>query len=169
MKNKRGDKLISVYWFAILILVAGGVFAMVYIFYSAPYDVREIEGTILNNKIADCISEKGLINEKIFEKDFQDNFLEECHLTFNVENENNWKENLQYYLDVKIYDVNDFEKSLVDFNKGNRNLLTSCEIASKNYEKLAKCVEGKFYTLGDKQYLVKVLSIIRKSEKNVKQ
>lgn len=164
--NKRGDKLISVYWFAILILVAGGIFAMVYIFYGAPYDVREIEGTIMVNKIADCISQKGRINDEIFEKDFQENFLEKCHLNFNVEND--W-DDLQYYLEVKIYDVEDLVNPKADFNNGNLNLVSSCEIENEDYEKLAKCVKGKFYTLGDKQYLVEVLSIIRKSEKNVKQ
>ena len=166
--NSRGDKLISVYWFAILILVAGGISAMVFIFYSAPYDIREIEGTILVNKVADCISQKGLINEEIFGVDFQENFLERCYLNFNVEDD--WEE-LQYHLDVKIYGVGDVENSLIDFNKGNLNLISSCNIANENYEKLAKCVEGKFYSLGENgnQYLIKILSIVRKSEKNVKQ
>lgn len=166
MNNKKGDKLISIYWFAILILVAGGVSAMVYIFYSAPYDIREMEATILNNKIADCISQKGEFEMEFLEKDFQDNFLEKCHLNFDVEDENDWGNTGQYYLDVKIYDINMI--SLADFNKGNKNLVSSCKIASEDYEKLAKCVEGRFYAYGDKQYLIKILSIIRKSEKNVK-
>ncbi len=166
--NKRGDKLISVYWFAILILVAGGISAMVYVFYGAPYDIREMEATIMTNKISDCISENGLINEKIFEKDFQENFLEKCNLNFDVEDENDWSNVPQYYLDVKIYSVENLINPEVDFNHGNLNLVSSCEIASGDYDKLAKCVNGKFYSLGDKQYLVEILSIIRKSEKNVK-
>lgn len=164
--NTRGDKLISVYWFTILILVAGGISAMVYIFYSAPYDVREMEGAIMINQVADCISQKGKINEKIFEEDFQNNFLEKCHLNFNAEDD--WEE-LQYYLDVKIYGIDDLENPIINLSEGNLNWISSCEIANDNYEKLAKCVEGRFYVLGDKQYLVEILSIIRKSEKNVKQ
>lgn len=164
MNNKRGDKLISVYWFTILILVAGGVSAMVYIFYSAPYDVREMEGTIMINQVADCISQKGLINEKIFEEDFQNNFLERCHLTFDVEDD--W-EDVQYYLSVEVFDID--KNLIVGFNEGNSNWISSCEIASEDYNKLAKCVEGRFYASGNEQYLIKILSIVRKSEKNVKQ
>lgn len=166
--NRKGDKLISVYWFAILILVAGGIVAMVYIFYGTQYDVREIEGKIMVNRIADCISWKGVLNKAVFEQSYQEDFLENCHLTF--ETENNWQD-LQYYFSVKIFDVEDLGNVQVEFNKGNLNLLSSCEIADENYEKLARCVEGRFYATGEegKQYLIKILSIVRKSEKNVKQ
>ncbi len=51
IKNKRGDKILSLYWFAVLIIVAGGIFGMVYVFYGSPYDVREIEANVLLNKI----------------------------------------------------------------------------------------------------------------------
>ncbi len=61
-----GDKVLSIYWFAIIVIVAGGVFGMAYNFYGAPYDVRELEGDVLSNKIADCISSQGYLNEKLF-------------------------------------------------------------------------------------------------------
>ena len=55
--NKRGaEKIISVYWFVILFLVAGTIAYSVSIFYGNPYDVREIESNILANKIADSNS-----------------------------------------------------------------------------------------------------------------
>jgi len=61
-KNKRGaEKVLSVYWFVILLLVAGGVFAMVYNFYHHPYDVREIEANLMINTVADCVSTGGKI------------------------------------------------------------------------------------------------------------
>jgi len=166
--NNRGDKLISVYWFAILILVAGGIIAMVLIFYGAQYDVREIEGEIMNNKISDCISYKGLINENVFEKNYQDNLLKNCHVTFNVEE--SWTD-IQYYFDVKIFGIENIDETVAEFSEGNKNLISSCEIANENYEKLAKCSNGKFYAIGEenKQYLIQILSIVRKSEKNVKQ
>ena len=56
INNKRGDKILSIYWFAILLIIAGGIFGMVYVFYGTPYDVREIETRVLTNQIADCIS-----------------------------------------------------------------------------------------------------------------
>ena len=41
--NRRGEKYLSVYWFVILAIVAGGIIAMVFVFYGKPYDIREIE------------------------------------------------------------------------------------------------------------------------------
>lgn len=170
MWDKKGDKLISVYWFAILILVAGGVSAMVYVFYSSPYDVREMEGDIVINKVADCISEGGILREGVLEDGFADNFLGECNLNLEVEDEKGWGEVMQYYVGVEIYGIGDLVNPKINFDEGNLNLLSSCEIESEEYERLAKCVEGRFYVLGkDKeQYLVNILSIVRKSEKNVK-
>jgi hypothetical protein len=166
--NNRGEKLISIYWFAILILVAGGIVAMVFIFYGVQYDVREMEGSIMINQISDCISRKGILNNDIFEENYQDNFLKNCHL--NLEVEDDWEES-QYYFEVEIFDIDDLVNPKVDFNYGNLNWVSSCEIGSENYEKLAKCVEEKFYSIDEenKQFLIKVLSIVRKSEKNVKQ
>lgn len=67
MKNKRGtDKMLSIYWFVILTIVAGGIFAMVYIFYGSPYDVRGVESEIFAERIADCISRQGVIDSSFF-------------------------------------------------------------------------------------------------------
>jgi hypothetical protein len=167
--DNLGDKLISVYWFVILVLVAGGLVAMVYVFYGAQYDVRGVEGTIMNNQIADCISWKGVFNDAIFDKSYQENFLNNCHLNFGVE-EDSWKD-LQYYFDVAVFDADNLGAPKTEFSEGNKNLISSCEIANENYDKLAKCVTGKFYAVDkDKnQYLIKILSIVRKTEKNVKQ
>lgn len=169
MLNKRGDKILSVYWFAILLLVAGGIVAMVWIFYGNPYDVRKLEAEIMVNQIADCISDTGRINELIFQKDFQNNFLEECHFNFDVEDEFDWSKNSQYYLEINIYSLEEVNMPIVSFSEGNLNLVSSCEIENENYERLARCVEEKFYSLGEnnEQYLIKILSIVRKSEKNV--
>ncbi len=160
--NKKGDKIISVYWFAILILVAGGVFAMVYTFYHYPYDVREIEANIMINKVADCISTGGKINAHVFEEDF--NVLEVCDLTFDVEDVYEWREAPQYYLEVEIGEE-------LNLSEGNKNLISSCSVEEDvEKEKLAKCVEREFYSLnGDDLYLIKILSIVRKTEKNVRQ
>lgn len=173
--GKKGtDKMLSIYWFAILFLVAGGIFAMVYVFYSHPYDVRNIEADILNNKVADCISREGKINldlESIEETDF----LKLCNLNFNVEDEFEWKKQGQYYLEVNFYTLEDTSNSLFNIEEGNKNLFSSCELQKENnkeYNKLAKCVEKRFYSVDsknkDKQYLIKILSVVRKAEKNVK-
>src|SRR4030067_1352132 len=146
--NRRGEKLISVYWFVILFLVAGGIVAMVFIFYGTQYDVREVEATIMINQISDCVSWEGILNDNIFEKNYQDNFLQNCHINFDVEEEKYWGENLQYYFDVQIFEIGNLDNAKIKFGEGNLNLLSSCEIENENYEKLAKCNEKKFYSTG---------------------
>jgi len=102
--DKRGtDKILSLYWFAILVIIAGGVAGMVYFFYDSPYDVREIEANLMIDRIADCLSSQGRINSEIiqngnFDSNFKESFLEKCHLNLNVEDAYGWKELEQYYL-----------------------------------------------------------------------
>ena len=98
--NKRGgDKIISVYWFVVLFIVAGAVVYMAASFYGKPYDVRGIEASIMINNIADCISEGGNIKEGVLDNE---NFLESCNLNFEVEDYKDWKEKGQYYVEVEI-------------------------------------------------------------------
>ena len=170
LKNKKGaEKIISVYWFAILILVAGGIFVMVANFHNSLYDVRELETEIMINQVSDCLSYGGKLNEDLFdEKVFNEEFkiLEKCHLNFNTKDEE-----VQYYLEINFYNFNDFETSIFKIFEGNINLRTDCEIQkSKEYGTISKCVEKIFYSLDkDKnQFFVKILSIIRKTEKNAK-
>ena len=79
----------SIYWFAILIIVAGAVVAMVSLFYGTPYDVRDAEANIMINKVVNCLSEKGKLNQELFNenKDFNENFnlKEKCNLVFETE------------------------------------------------------------------------------------
>lgn len=167
MDKKATDKILSVYWFAILIIVAGGIFAMVYTFYHHPYDVREIEANLMVNQVADCLSTGGKLNSVItLDNAFKDGFMKICSLTFEVE-EGELKEEGQYYLEVNFYEN---ENNFFDVSKGNKNLVSSCDLQEeKEQEKLAKCVEREFYSLdGEKLYLIKILSIVRKTEKNVK-
>lgn len=178
--NKRGtDKMLSMYWFVVLIIIAAGIFAMVYNFYGSPYDVREIEVNILTNKVADCISRGGRIdsdffNEEGFSEEIKENFLEKCSFNLEVENEYNWREKPQYFFEIEVYGVNDLQNSVFDFYKGNLDYKVNCFIKKKNdkdYEKMPKCVERRIYALGenDEQYLIKILSGVGKLEKNVKQ
>ncbi|MGD9276568.1 MAG: hypothetical protein PVJ67_05325 [Candidatus Pacearchaeota archaeon] len=158
IKNKKGgDKVISVYWFAILFIVAGGIVYMAALFYGGKYDVREIEAEILIDKVADCLNHGGeLIDDwALFS---EENFFEKCNLNFNVEDTNGWQEDQIF---VKI----DFE------NFEDKNTIKSISIGNENLEgfrdKGLICVERNLYSIKNKeQYIVKIKSIIRKTEKN---
>jgi hypothetical protein len=175
LDKKGADKIISIYWFIILTLIAGGVFAMAYSFYGSPYDVREIESEILTNKIADCISYRGLINSEllndgVFDEIFVNNFLKECNLNFNTQNE--W-EDIQFFSVIEFYNFSNIENPILTINNGNINFIGSCDIkttSGKDYEKLVKCNKNSFYAVdnSNNQYLIKIISGVRKAEKNVK-
>jgi len=178
--NKKGtDKILSMYWFVILVIVAGGIFAMVYNFYGAPYDVRGVESEILAEKIADCISKNGIIDSEFFiEEDFNeeigDTFMEKCNFNFNVESGYGEDNEIQYFYRVEFYTLEEMENPKFNFYGGNKNWENDCFIVGKDdeeYSRLAKCTEKRFYALkeGKDQYLIKILSVVGKSEKNVKQ
>ncbi len=179
IESKSGaDKLLSLYWFVVIVIISGGVIAMAYNFYGAPYDVRGVESAILSNKVADCISSKGelngfLYNESGLKKDSGGNFLQNCGINFNVENENNWAGEPQYFIDINFYNVNDTTNSVFEIKKGNLNIVSECYIktaSGKDYQKLVKCDEERVYALDNsgKQYLVKIISGVKKTEKNAK-
>lgn len=172
--NKKADgKIISVYWFVVLIIVAGGVFLMVSVYYNAPYDVREMEADLLAEKVANCIYFGGefhadLFSERgIFKEEFKDHFLEKCSL--NLEPSGQWVKT-QYYIEVEFYDYLDKKNSLFNISEGNPNAKADCDLKEKKYNKLVVCSEKEFYAERNEQniYSIKILSSVRKTEQNVK-
>lgn len=165
IKNKKGEKVISVYWFAILFIVAGGVVYMASIFYK-PLDIRAMETDILIDNVADCISHAGYINEEFLnlEENSEDLFLEFCSLNFNVEDIYDWKSQGQYYVSVDVKDFEDKEP-IKKISSGNSNLADFCFSDSKNFP---YCSKRKFYSIDKQgeQYIVEVLALVRKTEKN---
>lgn len=161
-KNRRGEKVISVYWFAILFIVAAAVVYMVFIFYGQPYDVREIEADMLTSRISDCLSEGGyLIKENLV----TDNFLQNCNLNFNTEDSYGWGEQEQYYFKAEVKNFAD-GVLIFDVAKGNPNLKDFC---GKEDSSFPACVETEVYSVDKEgnQYEIKILSVVRKTEKNV--
>ena len=172
MRNKRGDKILSVYWFAILAIVAGGIFGMVYVFYGTPYDVRGIEARVLMNQIADCISYAGKINTNFISnsspiQSSEEDFLNFCHLNFKT---NEWEEE-QYYTEVNFYKLEDMNNAVLSINAGDNKWSSSCELQEDRKQRnLAQCIKDSFYSLdnANNQYIIKILAVVRKTEKNVK-
>ncbi|MFH1787232.1 MAG: hypothetical protein ABH811_00345 [archaeon] len=177
--KKGGDKVMTLYWFAILFLVAGAIVYMTALYYGKPYDIREIEANFLTNKVADCLSEGGRLVDNW--RDIKtENFLQKCGLTFNVEDTEGWKAQEQYYVEVNFrkFDGSSVEKESIII--GNKNLKDFCDKEGVN---LPVCSEREFYVLGPRniggedklkldtdantQYIIKIKSIVRKTEKNV--
>ena len=167
LKNKKADKIISVYWFAILFIVAAAIVYMVISFYGEPYDIREAEAHALTNKVAGCLSEAGYLKEGVLNEDFRENFMEECKLNFEVEDIYGWREQGQYYVEINFSNFLTMEE-IPTIKKGNEALKTDCG-KGKTFP---VCLNRSFYALSKKdqdqeQYQINILSIVRKTDKNV--
>jgi len=163
--NRRGtDKVLSVYWFAVLFIVAGGVVYMVAVFYGTPYDVREVEANLLINKVADCVATGGSLNENFGKIIDETTLLQICEINFNVEDEFSWKED-QFYvrinegsLDVQTGTIT-FDGKLIPV--GNSELEGLCELGGKT---MPKCVERSFYVSDGN--VIKIFVAVKKVDKN---
>jgi hypothetical protein len=166
MNKKAADKIISVYWFAILFIVAAAIVYMVFSFYGEPYDVRELEANAMINQVADCFSKGGDLKEEVLGENFKENFLVICNLNFEVEDVYKWKEQQQYYLEVNFLEFPS-EQNIFQVKEGNEALKEFCDLEGKN---LPFCLERSFYVINKTsidQYQVNILSIVKKTEKNV--
>ena len=165
IKNKKGNKLISVYWFVILFLVAAAIVYMVISFYGEPYDIREAEANVLINKVVRCLSDTGYLKENVLSTEFEQNFLEECKINFEIEDAYDWKKRGQYYIEINFYDFLT-EQSISTIKGGNGALKTDCVLKGEGFP---VCLERSLYLLDKEknQYQINFLSIVRKTEKNV--
>ena len=149
--NRRGEKYLSVYWFVILAIVAGGIIAMVFVFYGKPYDIREIEANVMTNKIADCLSDDvgGLRSDVVNEI-----VLEECGFVLSDD----------FYFEVngltpKGVPPSTEKKDIIEegIKQGNPNLKDSCGKGDS-----VVCVDKNVYYLGGGK--IKILSVVREHE-----
>ena len=165
LKNKKADKIISVYWFAILFIVAGAIVYMVISFYGGPYDIREAEVYALTNKAARCLSDVGYLEEEALSTDFKENFMEKCSFNFETEDIYGWRERGQYYIEIDFYNFST-NQGISTIKTGNEALKTDCGLKGEGFP---VCLERSFYTLDREknQYQINILSIVRKTEKNV--
>lgn len=154
--KKGAEKIMSVYWFAILFIVAAAIVYMVSAFYGKPYDTRHIEADLLASKAAKCVSYAGYLNEEILEQQFTKNFPESCGITFKGIEE-------KYHLEMSLTNLSSGKKTL-EIKEGNQNLKFSCNIKGEN---LPFCLERSLYIIdkNNNQYKADILSIVGKTEK----
>lgn len=152
MNKIGGDRLVSMYWFAILFIVAAAIVYMTMVYYGKPYDIREIEGNLLANKVVDCLVPQNYLDESVS----HENFLEVCRINFENEEFGKWDSD-QYYVDV----------SPIGIRAGNTNLLDFC---SEELGKNPYCIRRSFYSITStgEQKFIDVRVAVRKTEKNVR-
>lgn len=165
IRGRGGEKITSVYWFAILFIVAAAIVYMVVAFYGKPYDIRETEANLLTNRVASCFSQGGYLAPEVLQDSFKENFLNICDLNLETEDTYDWNSLGQYYIEVSLNDFATGEE-ISNFYEGNLNLKDSCSQKGNN---LPACIERSFYSIdrNNNQYKIKIISAVRKTEKNV--
>ena len=74
--KKAGEKIFSIWWFAILVVIGTGIVAGVLMYYSESVDVREWESGIIYMKLSDCFIDSGFLVDN-----FKDvNIFSDCGL-----------------------------------------------------------------------------------------
>lgn len=143
---------------------------MVNTFYNSPYDVREVEGKILAQKISDCVYYGGKMNplfnsNGVFREEFKETFMDKCNLNFAPNGE--FKEE-EYYFSISFLEEGEKDRVRFFLEEGNLNWKNDCNIKDVKKEKLSKCVTSDFWAVDPtgKVYLVKILTIINKVEEN---
>ena len=116
-RDKKGEQLLSIWWFAVLVIVAGGIVFGVLIFYSSHVDIRALESKVLVDRITNCIDNKALENEE-FLKGKEGNFdvLGNCKI-----NKELFGKGSNYFIKISTSD-----KELYKF--GNPSFEEQCQI-----------------------------------------
>ncbi|MBT3405482.1 hypothetical protein HN832_00735 [archaeon] len=148
LKDCRGEKILSIYWFFVLGVVGLGVVWGVLAFYGADSDVRILEANVLSEKLLRCVSE----NENILDESF-DVFVE-CDLDKNI-----FEEEEIFYFRISFLNE-DEEKLREDILGGVYSFEETCELTGKvEAKEYPKCVErGRVLSLDSQRVYVKVLA-----------
>lgn len=85
--NKRGgEKLLSIWWFAVLSIVGASIVIAVLMHYSAEINVKGIEAGILSERISACLSDNGIMKKEFSENNFDNKFdlMQKCGFAIKV-------------------------------------------------------------------------------------
>lgn len=130
--RKADSKMLSIWWFAVLVVIAVGIVVGTTIFFGGKLDVRAVEAEILANKIADCLVENGKMNQE---------FLNENTGGFDISsacsiNKTIIQESGNYYLEISI--ANSAGSIIQSIRYGNAAFEKECSIG-------AAVVEAKYF------------------------
>ncbi len=179
MISRRGtEKIQTAYWFTIIVLVAGSIVFLVGTYGARPFDVRALEADILGQKFADCFVQGGVLSNTLISSsepfslssDFLNDPLAFCKITYQVENQFDWKEQSEFASRITffLFDSNSENGrglTLATSERGSAHLFNDCGISKKS----AVCSSREFFTLDSsgKSYVILVDTAVRKVEKNV--
>ena len=130
--KKGGEKLLSVWWFAVLAIVGASVVIAVLMYSSGNIDVRGIESSVISNKVYNCINDNGILISSFFDSKFD--IINQCGFSSEA-----FRTGSNFMLKVALKDSNGNEiKSLVEgdaaFEK-DCDIVKSGTVSARNYPK----------------------------------
>ena len=144
-KAQIGHAITWFYKFFILVLVIGGIVAIVVGHYSRQFDIRDIEAAIIARKIMREVAPNGLVKE--FNK-------EAIKQELNLDEE-------EFYLNLSLD-----EKTIIF---GDPSILTLCQLKERKVKQKypPACLRERYYVLdGNESKQLDIFIGIRKVEKN---
>jgi hypothetical protein len=142
MNKKAIEKIMTVWWFSVWVIIIIAVVVNVAIFTTRDVEYREIDAEILANKIVLCLNQ-----EKIdFSRDYETkDIIKECNFKINT-----FEEGIHSFKIIKYGENKEILKELV---VGSASVFVQCEVKA-NAQHYAKCYQkeylikqaGKYYT-----------------------
>lgn len=167
LKRKKADeRVLSVYWIIIFVLIAISIVSATIIFFSSPADVRQIEARVLGDKLIECLAENGQSNQGVFNSLSVDgsNLEQKCSLNLK---DASYDKN-QFYIKIKT-GAKDGAKEIIYNQDESEDYAVYCK-AEINEKNVPVCYEQKLFVLNEKNefILIDLLIAINKIKSNVK-
>lgn len=150
MNKKAGEKLLSIWWIFVLLVIGGGILIGVILYYSTDINIKGIEAEILTERIINCITDNGYLKAEVLADNF--NITEKCRLDTEV-----FSMGSNFYFNLSVYKDKDLIKNII---AGDNSIEKDCIIEQKiKAEHFPVCFEQKEIALiDDKTYSVIVLA-----------
>jgi hypothetical protein len=160
--KKAGEKIFSMWWFAVLAIVGVGIVTGVLMFYSTEIDARSIEAEILYNQISGCLIKQGFLINEVFNEEF--NIFAQCGI-----NPESFSQNSNFYFNVSIF--NETKKLREDIKEGDHSYEKNCKIQeqveARNFPKCKFQIMEIFY-YKDNEIKSTNISILTASNQKIK-
>ncbi len=160
IKNKKaGEKLLSIWWVFVLVVIGIGVVSGVAIYHSKDISVNGVEADVVAGKVIDCIIDNGYLNPNLLNENFD--IFQECSLEKGM-----FVNQSYFYLSVFVFDNEALVKKIAF---GSMSIEKECEISNAiTAEYFAKCSrKDGFGILNDKNLKIIVIGGSRQTGKKV--
>ena len=157
--KKAGERVLGFYWMIIFVIITIGIVSAAVLFYGNPLDVRGAESRILSDKIIECISDNGALNEQIITNlnEAGSNLQEVCGLNFA---DQAYSEN-QYYVELNVDGV----KRIIFKKDGSEEFKVFCKEDSR---RVPQCYSPVIFLLRNNNLQkVEILTAVSKTKQNV--